>query len=106
MSKSLSRKAATIRQPKQNHSAPLKVFTLIPSLAAIGRSPSPSRCILRARATSTTKARLPSTLPALRARCSPAKVLSEILILSCLASVAAILITTSRNCPQESKYGS
>ena len=45
-------------------------------------------------------------LPALRARCRPALVRSEMVIRSCSASVAMIEITTSRIMPQESKKGS
>jgi hypothetical protein len=75
------------------------VFTLTRSFFAVGLNPRPSDCSLRARATSTTIGLRPK-------RCSPARVRSLMLMRSCSANVAMIVMTTSRMMPQESKNGS
>jgi len=75
------------------------------SFFAMPRKPMPSLCNLWAALASTCTALRPSCFPALRARCSPALVRSEIEMRSCSANVAIIEMTTSRIIPQESKNG-
>jgi hypothetical protein len=84
----------------------INVDLLIPVCAAIFSQDTPdSRIVLTAtRSIAGERRGLPKVLPLRRARSIPARVRSEILILSCLATAAKIPMTASRKIPQESMY--